>query len=152
MHTLGTVYKAHDISSSTRLVAIKLEAYNAQYKSIQFEAGVYKRMGIKTRLGWVPPMLWWGEVSGTQTCAKTPLYRALVLPLLGPSLQTLWNDAGMRLSFCTIMRLADQMVGRYVLSITQTNMFWQIQALEWVHDQRIMLVKIKWCSESLLTG
>lgn len=91
-----------------RLVAVKLEAIDTKYESIQFEANVYKSMDIKTKTGWVPPLIWTGSVPGTGS--KTPMYKALVLPLLGPSLQTLWNDARMRLGYCTIVRLAQQMV------------------------------------------
>ena len=104
---IGTVYRAKDNKRGMRLVAVKLEAHNATYKSIQFEADVYRRMNIKTKTGWVPPMLWSGDVLGD---SKTPLYKALVLPLLGPSLQTLWNEARMRLNYCSIVRLAQQMV------------------------------------------
>jgi hypothetical protein len=93
-----------------RLVAVKLEAQNAPYKSIAFEADVYRRMNIKTRTGWVPPMLWCGDVPGNGGTLKTPMYKALILPLLGPSLQTVWKEANMALGFCTVMRLAQQMV------------------------------------------
>jgi hypothetical protein len=107
---LGTVYKAKDHKRGMRLVAVKLEAHNAPYKSIQFEADVYRRMDIKVKTGWVPPLLWSGDVPGTGSLSKTPLYKALVLPLLGPSLQTLWNEARMKFGYCSVIRLAQQMV------------------------------------------
>lgn len=105
----GTVYRAKDQTKSNRLVAVKLEAHNAPYPSLEYEAQVYKRMNIKNKNGYVQPLIWYGDLDAKGGKGMT-VYKALVMPLLGPSIQNLWASVGMRLGFCSIVRLAKQMV------------------------------------------
>ncbi|KZS88482.1 kinase-like protein [Sistotremastrum niveocremeum HHB9708] len=118
----GQVYRADDTKHS-KLVAVKLEPYNAEYASLRYEIDVYRTlrrgMGGKAFPVGIPEMIWGGSHEG--------IYRALVLPLLGSSLTSLFRAQKHQLSLGTTLMLVQQMIDR----------------LEWIHDQRIIHRDIK---------
>lgn len=81
-------------------VAIKLESVKAKHPQLEYEAKVYKTLAGGVG---VPFVRWYG-----QECD----YNAMVLDLLGPSLEDLFNFCNRRFSLKTVLLLADQMISR----------------------------------------
>ncbi|KAG5455896.1 MAG: putative casein kinase I, partial [Olpidium bornovanus] len=83
-------------------VAIKLESVRAKHPQLVYEARVYKNLAGGVGI----PFVRW---SGTE-CE----YNAMVIDLLGPSLEDLFNFCRKKFSLKTVLLLADQLVGRRV--------------------------------------
>ncbi|KAG0168219.1 serine/threonine protein kinase [Apophysomyces sp. BC1015] len=81
-------------------VAIKLESIKAKHPQLLYEAKVYKALQGGVGI----PLLKW---AGTE-CD----YHALVIDLLGPSLEGLFNFCNRKFSLKTVLMLADQMLAR----------------------------------------
>lgn len=81
-------------------VAIKLESVKAKHPQLEYEAKVYKTLAGGVG---VPFVRWFG-----QECD----YNAMVIDLLGPSLEDLFNFCNRRFSLKTVLLLADQMISR----------------------------------------
>lgn len=81
-------------------VAIKLESVKAKHPQLEYEAKVYKTLAGGVG---VPFVRWYG-----QECD----YNAMVIDLLGPSLEDLFNFCNRRFSLKTVLLLADQMISR----------------------------------------
>lgn len=81
-------------------VAIKLESIKAKHPQLEYEAKVYKTLAGGVG---VPFVRWYG-----QECD----YNAMVIDLLGPSLEDLFNFCNRRFSLKTVLLLADQMISR----------------------------------------
>ncbi|KAF7257792.1 hypothetical protein EG68_05351 [Paragonimus skrjabini miyazakii] len=81
-------------------VAIKLECVKAKHPQLQIEAKIYKLMQGGVGI----PLLKWSGTEGD--------YNVLVLQLLGPSLEDLYNFCGRRFKLKTVLLLADQMMSR----------------------------------------
>jgi casein kinase I family protein HRR25 len=96
----GIIYHGTNIVSKEE-VAIKLESADIRLPQLQHEFEVYKSL---SGVG-IPSVKWFGTECG---------YDALVLTLLGPSLEELFNRCNHRFSLKTVLLLADQMVGIFV--------------------------------------
>ena len=85
-------------TSSSRSVAIKVEACDADPPQLEYEAHVYRQLtgGVG-----IPNVHWFGEEDG---------FNILVLDLLGPSLEHLFISCRRRFSIKTVLLLADQLV------------------------------------------
>jgi serine/threonine protein kinase len=95
---VGIVYHAVNVIS-TKNVAIKLEPIDTENPQLQYEHSIYKSLaGV---IG-IPSVRWFGTEGD---------YNAMVLELLGPSLEELFNRSNHKFSLKTILILADQMVG-----------------------------------------
>lgn len=79
-------------------MAIKLESIKAKHPQLEYEAKVYKTLAGGVG---VPFVRWYG-----QECD----YNAMVIDLLGPSLEDLFNFCNRKFSLKTVLLLADQMV------------------------------------------
>ena len=81
-------------------VGIKLERTNCRHPQLFYEAKVYKTLvgGVG-----IPYVRWYG-VEGE--------YNIMVMDLLGPSLEDLFNYCGRKFSLKTVLMLADQMIRR----------------------------------------
>ena len=79
-------------------VAIKLESIKAKHPQLEYEARVYKTLagGIG-----IPFIRWFGTECD---------YNAMVMDLLGPSLEDLFNFCSRKFSLKTVLLLADQLV------------------------------------------
>ena len=84
-------------------VAIKLESIKAKHPQLEYEARVYKTLagGIG-----IPFIRWFGTECD---------YNAMVMDLLGPSLEDLFNFCSRKFSLKTVLLLADQLVPISVL-------------------------------------
>jgi len=80
-------------------VAVKMENVRAKHPQLLYESKVYKIM----RGSGVPEVKYYGT---------TKDYNVLVMELLGPSLEDLFNYSHREFSLKTVLHLADQMIHR----------------------------------------
>ena len=93
----GDIYLGINIISGEE-VAIKLEAVKAKHPQLEYESKVYKTLAGGVG---VPFVRWFGTECD---------YNAMVLDLLGPSLEDLFNFCNRKFSLKTVLLLADQLV------------------------------------------
>ncbi|KAH9982770.1 hypothetical protein BGW80DRAFT_1162015 [Lactifluus volemus] len=79
-------------------VAIKLESVKAKHPQLEYESKVYKTLAGGVG---VPFVRWFGTECD---------YNAMVIDLLGPSLEDLFNFCNRKFSLKTVLLLADQLV------------------------------------------
>ncbi|KAG5450226.1 Casein kinase I isoform delta-A [Clonorchis sinensis] len=97
--SFGEIYLGTDLTRGEE-VAIKLECTKAKHPQLQIEAKIYKLMQGGVGI----PCLKWSGTEGD--------YNVLVLQLLGPSLEDLYNFCGRRFKLKTVLLLADQIITR----------------------------------------
>jgi hypothetical protein len=93
----GDIYLGINIISGEE-VAIKLESVKAKHPQLEYESKVYKTLAGGVG---VPFVRWFGTECD---------YNAMVLDLLGPSLEDLFNFCTRKFSLKTVLLLADQLV------------------------------------------
>jgi casein kinase I homolog HRR25 len=94
----GDIYLGINIISGEE-VAIKLESVKAKHPQLEYESKVYKTLAGGVG---IPFVRWYGTECD---------YNAMVLDLLGPSLEDLFNFCNRKFSLKTVLLLADQLVG-----------------------------------------
>ncbi|BEI83278.1 hypothetical protein CcaverHIS002_0311460 [Cutaneotrichosporon cavernicola] len=97
--SFGDIYLGVNIVSGEE-VAIKLESVKAKHPQLEYESKVYK--SLAGGVG-VPFVRWYGTECD---------YNAMVLDLLGPSLEDLFNFCNRKFSLKTVLLLADQLISR----------------------------------------
>ncbi|KAF7814090.1 casein kinase 1-like protein 2 [Senna tora] len=97
--SFGEIYLGTNIQTNEE-VAIKLENVKTKHPQLLYESKLYKILQGGTG---IPNVRWFG-VEGD--------YNVLVMDLLGPSLEDLFNFCGRKLSLKTVLMLADQMINR----------------------------------------
>ncbi|XP_052182095.1 casein kinase 1-like protein 2 isoform X2 [Diospyros lotus] len=97
--SFGEIYLGTNIQTNEE-VAIKLENVKTKHPQLLYESKLYKILQGGTG---IPNIRWFG-VEGD--------YNVLVMDLLGPSLEDLFNFCSRKLSLKTVLMLADQMVNR----------------------------------------
>ncbi|KAA8914116.1 hypothetical protein TRICI_003013 [Trichomonascus ciferrii] len=97
--SFGDIYLGTNIISGEE-VAIKLESVRAKHPQLDYEARVYK--ALSGGIG-IPFVRWYGTECD---------YNALVIDLLGPSLEDLFNFCNRKFSYKTVLLLADQLICR----------------------------------------
>lgn len=97
--SFGEIFLGQNILTG-ETVAMKLEPHKTRHPQLMFEAKLMKW------LGGVPgfPLLRWAGIEGE--------YNVMVMDLLGPSLEDLFNMCGRKFSVNTVLMLADQMLKR----------------------------------------
>ncbi|XP_008248286.2 casein kinase I [Oryctolagus cuniculus] len=97
--SFGDIYLAINITNGEE-VAVKLESQRARHPQLLYESKLYKILlgGVG-----VPHIRWYGQEKD---------YNVLVMDLLGPSLEDLFNFCSRRFSMKTVLMLADQMISR----------------------------------------
>lgn len=98
--SFGVIYRGHHVKTG-QIVAVKLEKVSTSppgHPQLRFERGIYK---ILHKCVGVPKIYFYG---------KEDDYYVLVMDLLGPSLEDLFNFCSRKFSLKTILMLADQMV------------------------------------------
>ncbi|OAV93698.1 CK1/CK1/CK1-D protein kinase, partial [Puccinia triticina 1-1 BBBD Race 1] len=97
--SFGEIYLGHNIQTGEE-VAIKLESVTAGHPVLPQEAHVYRHV---TGMVGVPTLRWFGVQHG---------YSALVLDMLGPSLEDLFNYCNRSFSLKTVLLIAEQLLCR----------------------------------------
>ncbi|KAL2534048.1 casein kinase 1-like protein 2 [Abeliophyllum distichum] len=97
--SFGEIYIGTNIQTNED-VAIKLENVKTKHPQLYYESRSYKILQGGTG---IPNVKWFG-VEGD--------YNVLVMDLLGPSLEDLFNSCSRKLSLKTVLMLADQMINR----------------------------------------
>ena len=95
--SFGEIYEAESIKTKTA-VAIKFESLEAPIPQLEYESKIYT---ILTGGPGIPQVKWFG---------KTQTHSALVIDLLGKSLEDLLQMNKHHLSLKTVLMLADQML------------------------------------------
>ncbi|KAL9540894.1 casein kinase I [Mucor bainieri] len=97
--SFGDIYLGTNLITGEE-VAIKLESVKAKHPQLEYEAKVYK--ALSGGVG-VPFVRWFGAECD---------YYAMVIDLLGPSLEDLFNFCNRKFTLKTVLLLADQMLSR----------------------------------------
>lgn len=97
--SFGEIYLGTNVQTNEE-VAIKLENVKTKHPQLLYESKLYKLLQGGTG---IPNVKWFG-VEGD--------YNVLVIDLLGPSLEDLFNFCSRKLSLKTVLMLADQMINR----------------------------------------
>ncbi|KAK9755973.1 hypothetical protein RND81_01G063800 [Saponaria officinalis] len=97
--SFGEIYLGTNVQTNED-VAIKLENVKTKHPQLLYESKLYKILQGGTG---IPNVRWFG-VEGD--------YNVLVIDLLGPSLEDLFNFCSRKFSLKTVLMLADQMVNR----------------------------------------
>lgn len=97
--SFGDIYLGHNITNGEE-VAVKLESTKARHPQLLYESKLYKI--LQGGVG-IPHI----RMSGTEK-----EYNVLVMDLLGPSLEDLFNFCSRRFTMKTVLMLADQMINR----------------------------------------
>ncbi|KAL5212329.1 hypothetical protein ABZP36_023176 [Zizania latifolia] len=97
--SFGELYLGANIQSGEE-VAIKLESVKSRHPQLHYESKLY--MLLQGGTG-IPHLKWFG-VEGE--------YNVMVIDLLGPSLEDLFNYCSRKFSLKTVLMLADQMINR----------------------------------------
>ena len=100
--SFGDIYLGTNVTTGEE-VAIKLESVKTKHPQLIYESKVYKILLTPGQVTGIPSLRWYG-VEGD--------YNVMVLDLLGPSLEDLFNYCGRRYSLKTVLMLADQMISR----------------------------------------
>jgi serine/threonine protein kinase len=97
--SFGEIYAGTNVHTGEE-VAIKLEPLKTKHPQLLYESKLYRV--LQGGYG-IPGVKWFGSEGD---------YNVLVIDLLGPSLEDLFNYCGKRLSLKTVLMLADQMISR----------------------------------------
>ncbi|XP_075231301.1 casein kinase I-like isoform X2 [Lycorma delicatula] len=97
--SFGDIYLGTNISTGEE-VAIKLECLKTRHPQLHIESRFYKMM--QGGVG-IPTIKW---------CGSEGDYNVMVMELLGPSLEDLFNFCSRRFSLKTVLLLADQLITR----------------------------------------
>lgn len=97
--SFGDIYMGTNIITREE-VAIKLESINAKHPQLEYEARVYR--ALSGGVG-IPFVRYFG---------KDCEFNCMVIDLLGPSLEDLFNYCNRRFSYKTVLLLADQLLCR----------------------------------------
>ncbi|KTW30375.1 hypothetical protein T552_00848 [Pneumocystis carinii B80] len=97
--SFGDIYLGTNIISGEE-IAIKLESSKVKHPQLEYEARVYK--ALAGGVG-IPFVRWFGTECD---------YNAMVMDLLGPSLEDLFNFCNRKFSLKTVLLLADQLISR----------------------------------------
>lgn len=97
--SFGEIFLAVE-STTSKEVALKIEPARARHPQLEYEVRVYRNLvgGVG-----IPFILWYG---------KHEEYSCMVMDLLGPSLEDLFNFCGRKFSLKTVLFLADQLLAR----------------------------------------
>jgi serine/threonine protein kinase len=97
--SFGEIYLGTNITNNEE-VAIKLESVKSKHPQLFYEAKLYKILAGGVG---IPYVKWFG-LEGE--------YNVMVMDLLGPSLEDLFNFCGRKFNLKTVLMLADQMLRR----------------------------------------
>ncbi|KAF8352011.1 kinase-like protein [Amanita rubescens] len=125
--SFGDIYLSTNIITGGQ-VATKLESAHSENPQLKYESTVYK--ALAGSIG-IPRIHWYGTTTDDTTECD---YNAMVLELLGPSLEDLFNSCNRKFTLKTVLLLAEQMISR----------------IEYIHSQYFVHCDIK--PENFLMG
>mmetsp|Transcript_28790 Transcript_28790/g.40455 ORF Transcript_28790/g.40455 Transcript_28790/m.40455 type:complete len:390 (+) Transcript_28790:27-1196(+) len=101
--SFGDIYLGENVTTGEE-VAVKLESIKSRHPQLAYEYRLYRILQNKTtsKVG-IPSVHWFGKEGD---------YNVLVLDLLGPSLEDLFNFCKRQFSLKTVLMLADQLLHR----------------------------------------
>ncbi|XP_041476448.1 casein kinase I-like [Lytechinus variegatus] len=97
--SFGDIYLGINVGNGEE-IAVKMESAKARHPQLNYEGKVYRI--LQGGVG-IPKVRWYGSEKD---------YNVLVMELLGPSLEDLFNFCDRQFSMKTVLMLADQMLGR----------------------------------------
>jgi len=97
--SFGTIYLGTNINSGTE-VAIKLESMKVRHPQLSYEYKVYRILAGGVG---IPNVHWFGKEGD---------YNVMVMDILGPSLEDLFNFCSRKFTLKTSLMLADQLLAR----------------------------------------
>lgn len=97
----GAVYSAVDTRTNEK-VAVKLEPLGTKDPQLIFEGKLLKLLGRGGATG-IPAVHWFGSAGD---------YSCLVMDLMGPNLEELFDSCGRKFSLKTVLMMTDQMISR----------------------------------------
>ncbi|XP_014779447.1 casein kinase I [Octopus bimaculoides] len=97
--SFGDIYLGINITNGEE-VAVKLESIKARHQQLLYESKLYKI--LQGGVG-IPHVRWYNQERD---------YNILVMDLLGPSLEDLFNFCSRRFTMKTVLLIADQMIAR----------------------------------------
>ncbi|XP_054168226.1 casein kinase I-like [Oppia nitens] len=97
--SFGDIYLGTNITTAEE-VAIKLECIKTKHPQLHIESKFYKQMSGGVGI----PVIKW--------CGTEGDYNVMVMELLGPSLEDLFNFCSRKFSLKTVLLLADQLISR----------------------------------------
>lgn len=97
--SFGDIYLGINITNGEE-VAVKMEPLRARHPQLLYESKLYRILYGGTG---IPHCRWYGQEKS---------YNVLVMDLLGPSLEDLFNFCSRRFTIKTVLMLADQMISR----------------------------------------
>ncbi|KAM3326184.1 casein kinase 1-like protein 7 [Capsicum chacoense] len=97
--SFGELYLGVNLQNGEE-VAIKLESVKTKHPQLHYESKIYMLLSGGTG---IPNLKWFGVESE---------YNVMVIDLLGPSLEDLFNYCNRKLSLKTVLMLADQLINR----------------------------------------
>ncbi|CAH9093748.1 unnamed protein product [Cuscuta europaea] len=97
--SFGELYLGSNLQTGEE-VAIKLESVKTRHPQLHYESKIY--MLLQGGTG-IPNLKWYGV---------EPEYNVMVIDLLGPSLEDLFNYCNRKFSLKTVLMLADQLINR----------------------------------------
>lgn len=100
--SFGDIYLGTNIETQEE-IAIKLESAKTRHPQLAYEYKLYRILQSRGEIVGIPTVHWFGREGD---------YYVLVLDLLGPSLEDLFNFCGRKFSLKTVLMIADQLVSR----------------------------------------
>lgn len=97
--SFGDIYLGTNIQTNEE-VAIKLESAKTRYPQLAYEYRIYRT--LQTQKG-IPTLRWFGREGD---------YNVLIMDLLGPSLEDLFNFCNRKFSLKTVLCIGDQLLTR----------------------------------------
>jgi serine/threonine protein kinase len=97
--SFGDIYMGTHIETGEE-VAVKLESAKSRHPQLSYEYRFYRVMG---GTGGIPAVRWYGREGD---------YNVLIMDLLGPSLEDLFNYCSRRFSLKTVLMIAEQLLSR----------------------------------------
>lgn len=127
--SFGDIYLGINITNGEE-VAIKLESVKARHPQLLYESKLYKI--LQGGIG-IPHIRYYAQEKD---------YNVLVMDLLGPSLEDLFNFCSRRFTMKTVLMLADQ-VRIHFTPLTQLNLLFHsplqmIGRIEFVHNKNFI--------------
>jgi serine/threonine protein kinase len=100
--SFGDIYLGTNITTNEE-VAIKLENIKSRHPQLAYENRLYRILNAMNDAVGIPSVRWFGKEGD---------YNVLVMDLLGPSLEDLFNFCSRKFTLKTVLMLADQLIAR----------------------------------------